>query len=82
MKFDLFDKAHQLGILGFVDGGRVWADFHRLSELDGDGPGLKVGFGGGLRLGAGNRSCSEPMSRRHPTRAVYRATWARGTFFN
>jgi hypothetical protein len=51
--FDLFDKPHQLGVVGFVDGGRVWADYHRLSELDGNGPGLKLGFGGGLRLGAG-----------------------------
>lgn len=51
--FDLFGKPHRLGLVGFADAGRVWADYRRLSSLDGDGLGLKVGFGGGLRVAAG-----------------------------
>jgi outer membrane protein assembly factor BamA len=52
--FDLFDKPHRLAVVGFMDTGRVWADYHRLSDLDdGGGLGLKRGFGGGLRVGAG-----------------------------
>jgi hemolysin activation/secretion protein len=51
--FDLFAKSNRLGLVGFADAGRVWADYGRLSELDGDGLGLKIGFGGGLRVLAG-----------------------------
>lgn len=51
--FDFLDKPHRLGVVGYSDAGRVWADYGRLSSLDGDGLGLKVGFGGGLRVAAG-----------------------------
>lgn len=53
LTFDLFDKSNRLGFVGFVDAGRVWADYWQLSELDGEGLGLKVGYGGGLRVAAG-----------------------------
>lgn len=48
--FRAFGKALTLGVIGFVDGGRVWTDFHARPELDGTGVGLKYGTGGGLRL--------------------------------
>jgi hypothetical protein len=42
------------GIVGFADGGRVWADTSLQPELDGTGIGLKYGVGGGLRLQSGS----------------------------
>lgn len=39
-----------LGTVAFVDAGRVWADLERNSALDGEGLGLKVGTGGGIRF--------------------------------
>jgi outer membrane protein assembly factor BamA len=53
LTFDLFDKPHELGIVGFTDMGRVVADWDSLSELDGSGLGMKVAYGGGLRVRAG-----------------------------
>jgi len=53
LSFHWLDKQNTLGVVAFVDAGRVWADYSRLSELDGSGLGLHVGYGGGLRLGAG-----------------------------
>ncbi len=38
------------GAVAFVDTGRVLADYAHDPALDGEGPGLKVGTGGGLRL--------------------------------
>jgi hypothetical protein len=46
-------SGYSLGVTGFVDGGRVWADTSAAPELDGTGPGLKYGVGGGLRLRKG-----------------------------
>ncbi len=51
--FDLFDKPHEIGLVGFTDMGRVVADWNSLSELDGSGLGVKVAYGGGLRVRAG-----------------------------
>jgi outer membrane protein assembly factor BamA len=40
----------RLGAGAFVDTGRVWTDYDAHPELDGEGHGLKVGTGGGLRF--------------------------------
>jgi outer membrane protein assembly factor BamA len=53
LTFDLFDKPHELGLVGFTDLGRVVADYDSLAELDGSGLGIKVAYGGGIRLRAG-----------------------------
>lgn len=53
--FHAFGKELTFGVVGFLDGGRVWADFRRNPELDGNAIGLKYGVGGGLRLLSGNR---------------------------
>jgi hypothetical protein len=39
-----------LGLVMFVDAGRVWADLSRNRELDGSGPGLEWCLGGGGRI--------------------------------
>jgi len=54
VSFDLFGDPYALGVVAFLDAGRLWADYGQLSELDGSGLGLHLGYGGGLRLGAGN----------------------------
>jgi hemolysin activation/secretion protein len=46
-------SEYTIGVTGFVDGGRVWADTRAAPELDGNGRGLKYGVGGGLRVGKG-----------------------------
>jgi outer membrane protein assembly factor BamA len=48
--YKLFGTRNSVGILGFVDAGRVWADWKSQADLDGAGLGLKYGVGGGLRL--------------------------------
>jgi outer membrane protein assembly factor BamA len=53
LTFDLFDKPHELGLVAFTDLGRVVANYDSLSELDGPGLGMKVAYGGGVRLRAG-----------------------------
>jgi hypothetical protein len=53
LSFDLLNKINRLGLVGFADVGRLWADYGRLSELDGEGLGLKIGIGGGVRVLAG-----------------------------
>lgn len=50
LEFGLFGKPHRIGVVGFIDAGRVFAGYSHLSELDGSGLGLKVGYGGGLRF--------------------------------
>ena len=52
-EFDLLGDARRLGVTGFADFGRSWADYESDPELDGDGVGLKYGLGGGLRLTSG-----------------------------
>jgi hypothetical protein len=52
-RFRVARSQYELGLTGFADGGRVWADTFRRSELDGTGLGLKYGVGGGIRLQKG-----------------------------
>jgi hypothetical protein len=52
--FDLFDTHFSIGLVGFVDAGRVWADWKPRPDLDGTGVGLHVTYGGGLRLRIGD----------------------------
>jgi hypothetical protein len=46
--FTLFSKPMSLGAVVFFDGGRVWTGDGESSALDGYGPGLKYGAGGGI----------------------------------
>jgi hypothetical protein len=43
----------RLGLVAFVDSGRLWADYASHPDLDGTGLGLKYGLGGGLRIASG-----------------------------
>jgi outer membrane protein assembly factor BamA len=52
--FHTFGKRMLFGVVGFADGGRVWADTSLHPELDGTSLGLKYGVGGGLRLQSGS----------------------------
>jgi outer membrane protein assembly factor BamA len=47
-------KDYSLGVVAFIDGGRVWADWSYRPELDGTGIGLKWGVGGGIRFQQGS----------------------------
>lgn len=51
--FPLFGLGWELGPVAFADAGRVWARMASTPELDGEGAGLHVGAGGGLRLRMG-----------------------------
>jgi hypothetical protein len=53
MDFKVGSSLYALGVAGFFDGGRLWADLEAAPELDGTGPGIKYGTGGGLRLRKG-----------------------------
>ncbi len=53
-EFPVWNKAYKFGVVGFFDGGRLWADYKRRPELDGTGIGLKYGVGGGLRIQSGD----------------------------
>ena len=48
--YSLFGTRNSIGFLVFADSGRVWADWSKQVDLDGEGLGLKYGLGGGLRL--------------------------------
>jgi hypothetical protein len=52
--FHALGKPMTFGVVGFLDGGRVWADTSLQPQLDGNGIGLKYGVGGGLRLQSGS----------------------------
>lgn len=52
--FHALGKPMVFGVVGFLDVGRVWADIHAEPSLDGPGPGIKFGTGGGLRLQSGS----------------------------
>lgn len=59
LRTEIFDgrfwgKKYIFGIVGFFDGGRLWADYASHPELDGAGIGLKYGVGGGLRIQSGD----------------------------
>jgi hypothetical protein len=43
----------RLGVVAFLDSGRLWADYASHPDLDGTGLGLKYGVGGGLRIASG-----------------------------
>jgi outer membrane protein assembly factor BamA len=53
VKFAIGGKDYSLGLVGFFDCGRLWADWTRDPALDGNGVGLKYGAGGGLRFQQG-----------------------------
>lgn len=52
--FRALGKRLALGLAPFFDAGRVWADTHAQPELDGQGLGLKYGYGGGVRVQSGS----------------------------
>jgi hypothetical protein len=54
VSFHALGNKMVVGAVGFLDGGRVWADTTAQPELDGRGIGLKYGVGGGLRLQSGS----------------------------
>jgi hypothetical protein len=49
----LFGVERRLGLVAFVDTGRLWADYTPHPDLDGSSLGLKYGLGGGLRIASG-----------------------------
>ena len=51
--FELHHKHMTVGVAGFFDAGRAWAELASHPELDGTGIGLKYGVGGGLRVQEG-----------------------------
>lgn len=53
LQVKILGKPLGFGLTGFVDAGRVWADYRPHPELDGTGLDLKYGVGGGLRVIAG-----------------------------
>jgi outer membrane protein assembly factor BamA len=52
-RFRLWSDQYEVGLTGFVDGGRVWADILPRPDLDGTALSLKFGVGGGIRLQKG-----------------------------
>lgn len=50
LPFQLLSQRFHVALLAFVDTGRLWSDYEALERFDGDGVGLKVGMGGGVRL--------------------------------
>jgi outer membrane protein assembly factor BamA len=51
--FELRHKHMTVGVAGFFDAGRAWAELASHPELDGTGIGLKYGVGAGLRVQEG-----------------------------
>lgn len=49
-QFGFWGQKFRLGMVGFADAGRVWADWTPRPDLDGTGLGLHPSLGGGLRL--------------------------------
>ena len=54
ISFHALGKPMLLGVVGFFDAGRLWADTHAEPGLDGAGAGVRYGTGGGLRLQSGS----------------------------
>jgi outer membrane protein assembly factor BamA len=50
LKFKIKTQRFRVGLVGFFDSGRVWADYTPNKALDGNNVGLKFGTGGGLRV--------------------------------
>jgi outer membrane protein assembly factor BamA len=53
VRWKMAAKDYSLGVVAFLDGGRLWTDGSYRPELDGTGIGLKWGVGGGLRFQQG-----------------------------
>jgi len=53
LSLKLLGVQRRLGLVAFVDTGRLWADYTPHPDLDGGGLGLKFGYGGGLRIASG-----------------------------
>jgi outer membrane protein assembly factor BamA len=53
LELSLLGAKRRFGLVAFVDTGRVWADYASHPDLDGTGPGLAYGVGGGLRIASG-----------------------------
>jgi hypothetical protein len=49
-EWSIGSQRFRLGAVAFVDAGRVWSGLPARPELDGDGLGLTLGLGGGLRV--------------------------------
>jgi len=49
LRFRLFGLPTLVGLVAFVDTGRVWTEWRARPELDGRGLGLKIAAGGGFR---------------------------------
>jgi len=54
VSFHALGKPLLLGVVGFFDAGRVWADTSLRPDLDGRRVGVKYGAGGGLRVQSGS----------------------------
>lgn len=50
VRFNFLKRRVKAGLIGFVDLGRVWAEWSPQPQLDGEDLGLAVGIGGGLRI--------------------------------
>lgn len=79
--FRALGKRNVLGVAGFVDAGRLWADYRQLPALDGTGLGLKLGLGGGLRLLAGSSFVLRADLAGSPTDGSLGAYLAAGQLF-
>ncbi len=55
--FMLGETKFAVGLAGFLDTGRVWAELKKNKTLDGTGLGLKFGTGGGPRVKWGEAVC-------------------------
>ena len=53
VSFHALGKPMKLGLVAFIDGGRVWADVTPHPDLDGTGLNLHYGTGGGVRIQSG-----------------------------
>ena len=51
--FNIWTHRFELGAAAFIDFGRVFSGYEPLESLDGEGPGIHFGTGGGLRLSWG-----------------------------
>jgi outer membrane protein assembly factor BamA len=49
----LLGVQRRLGLVAFLDTGRLWADYTAHQDLDGSGLGLHFGYGAGLRIASG-----------------------------
>lgn len=50
VRINFLGQRFNVGLVGFFDTGRFWADYQYNPALDGEGDGMHFGFGGGLRI--------------------------------